>query len=126
MGVVGLGYVPDVAEEVGSWSCMIVPTRLGGGTHLKVAEGLARRVPIVTTTHGSRGYRLVSGEQAFVSDEAGDFAKACITLLRQPDVRERVSEAGWRLFRDHYSWDSIQPAVEGVVSACLSRPRSLS
>ena len=120
-GVSGLGYVPDVAEETGSWSCMIVPTRLGGGTHLKVAEGLARKVPIVTTTHGSRGYRLVSGEQAFISDDPREFAKACVTLLSDSDARDRMSGAGWSLFNTHYSWDSIQPAVERAVSACLSR-----
>lgn len=119
-GVAGLGYVPDVAEEMASWSCMIVPTRLGGGTHLKVAEGLARRVPIVTTRHGTRGYQLVSGEQAFVGDDPAGFAKACVTLLREPEVRNRMSEAGWRLFNDRYSWDSILPAVERTVADCLA------
>lgn len=125
MGLAGLGFVPDVAEEIGTWSCMIVPTRLGGGTHLKVAEGLARRVPIVTTSHGSRGYQLVPGEQAFVSDDPGGYARACVTLLSDPSVRDRVSEAGWKLFNDHYSWDSIQPAVERVVADCLSRKQQV-
>jgi glycosyltransferase involved in cell wall biosynthesis len=122
-GVSGLGYVPDVAAEMASWSCMIVPTRLGGGTHLKVAEGLARRVPIVTTGHGSRGYRLDSGEQAFVADDPAEFSKACATLLKEPAVRDRVSEAGWKLFTEHYSWDSILPAVGRTVEDCLSRSR---
>lgn len=122
-GVVGLGYVPDVAEETGSWSGMIVPTRLGGGTHLKVAEGLARRIPIVTTPHGSRGYSLVSGTHAFIADEAADFSRACVTLLGDPGVRDRMSAEGWRLFNERYSWDSIQPAVERAVMDCLSRSR---
>jgi glycosyltransferase involved in cell wall biosynthesis len=120
-GIVGLGYVPDVAEEVASWSCMIVPTRLGGGTHLKVAEGLARKIPIVTTRHGARGYKLVSGEQAFIADEPSGFSNACITLLQDSEARRMMSEAGWKLFNEQYSWDSIQPAVERTVQACLSR-----
>lgn len=121
MGVVGLGFVQDVAEEINSWSCMIVPTRLGGGTHLKVAEGLARRVPIVTTSHGSRGYNLVSGEHSFVTDDQEIYSQACVRLLTDPDVRQRMSEAGWQLFNNRYSWDSIQPAVERVVVDCMSR-----
>ncbi len=121
LGVVGLGFVPDVAEEVATWSCMIVPTRLGGGTHLKVAEGLARRVPIVTTEHGARGYRLVSGEQAYIADVPEDFARCCVTLLCEPDARARLRVAGWQHFSTHYSWDSIQPAVERVVEDCLGR-----
>jgi polysaccharide biosynthesis protein PslH len=125
-GVVGLGYVPDVGEEMASWSCMIVPTRLGGGTHLKVAEGLARRVPIVTTSHGSRGYKLVSGEHAFIADDPQGFSKSCVALLAEPANRDRMSEAGWKLFNEHYSWDSIQPAVERAVRDCLSRSRPAS
>lgn len=123
VGVKGLGYVPDVAAEMGEWSCMIVPTRLGGGTHLKVAEGLARRVPIVTTGHGARGYQLVSGTHAFITDEPADFSDACVSLSRSDALRDRVGEAAWTLFNERYSWDSIQPAVERTVEDCLSRSR---
>lgn len=122
-GAVGLGFVPDVAEEMATWSGMVVPTRLGGGTHLKVAEGLARKIPLVTTAHGSRGYQLVSGEHAFIADTPEDFARGCVTLLEQPAVRESLSDAGWHLFDKHFSWDSIQPAVERTVEDCLSRKR---
>jgi glycosyltransferase involved in cell wall biosynthesis len=117
----GLGYVPDVAEETATWSCMIVPTRLGGGTHLKVAEGLARRIPIVTTSHGARGYMLNDGHNAFISDEREGFSHACVELLQKHDLRERISEAGYELFQKHYAWESIQPAVDRVLADCLSR-----
>lgn len=121
LGISGLGYVRDVAEETASWSCMIVPTRMGGGTHLKVAEGLARRIPIVTTSHGARGYEIVSGKHAFVADAPAEFTEACATLIREPLAGVRLAEAGWELFRNRYSWDSILPAVEQTVQDCLAR-----
>lgn len=123
VGISGLGYVGDVAGETNTWSCMIVPTRLGGGTHLKVAEGLARRIPIVTTPHGARGYEIISGEHACVADGADEFASACATLIREPQAGERLSDAGWRLFQQRYSWDSILPAVERTVRDCLTRSK---
>lgn len=123
LGISGLGYVPDVAEETASWSCMIVPTRMGGGTHLKVAEGLARRIPIVTTSHGARGYELVSGKQAFLADSPSEFIKACATLIREPLVGDRLAAAGWELFQNRYSWVSILPAVERTVQDCLARSK---
>ena len=122
-GVSGHGYVPDVAAEMASWSCMIVPTRLGGGTHLKVAEGLARRVPIVMTTHGARGYDVKAGVHACIADEAAGFAEGCVSLLRDQAVGTRMSAAGWELFNERYSWDSIGPAVERTVADCLERIR---
>ena len=120
-GVEGLGYVSDVAQEIGSWSLMIVPTRLGGGTHLKVAEGLARGVPIVTTTHGARGYDLVPEVHAFVTDGVDEFIRGCTAILEDPAVGQRLRQSGLELFHERFSWDSILPAVEQTVATCLSR-----
>ena len=121
LNVEGLGYVPDVAQEMASWSCMIVPTRIGGGTHLKVAEGLARRIPIVTSSHGARGYDLTNGKHALIADDGTEFATACIRLLEDPGFAEELRDAGWDHFRARFSWDSIFPSVERVVSECLRR-----
>jgi len=119
--VVGLGYVPDTGLEIATWSAMIVPTRQGGGTHLKVAEGLGRRVPMVTTRHGSRGYQLEDKQHALIADTPETFSAACLKLLQNQAEGEKLAAAGWELFNQHYSWDSIGPAVEATVHACLSR-----
>jgi len=116
-GVIGLGYVTDPAAELASWSAMIVPTRLGGGTHLKVAEGLARRVPIVSTPHGVRGYRVVHDRHLFVADSPLDFSARCVQLLREPVTGDRLTAAGWELFQDSYAWDSLAPTVAAAVQA---------
>jgi len=122
-GVIGLGYVPDTGAEIATWSAMIVPTRLGGGTHLKVAEGLARRVPIITTQHGARGYTVEHGRHLLIADAADDFTRACCRLLTDPAAGARLSDAGWELFNQRYSWDSIAPAVAATVEAGLAQDR---
>jgi len=122
--VSGLGYVPDVGAEMATWSAMIVPTRLGGGTHLKVAEGLARQVPLVTTRHGARGYTITAGEHALLADTPADFATACLRLAREPALGDQLRAAGARLFREQFSWDSIRPAMAGAIEACLARQRT--
>lgn len=118
-GLVGHGYVPDTGVEIATWSAMIVPTRLGGGTHLKVAEGLARRVPLVATSHGTRGYAIESGRHALVADTEPDFVRACVQLLTQPGEGERLAAAGGELFEAKYSWDAIRPALDAAIRHCL-------
>jgi len=118
--IIGLGYVPDTGIEMAGWSAMIVPTRLGGGTHLKVAEGLARRVPIVTTPHGARGYTIENGRHACIAADAAAFSEACALLLADPARGRALAAAGWELFNRSYSWDSIQPAVEATIEHCLA------
>ncbi|HYG22140.1 MAG TPA: glycosyltransferase family 4 protein [Verrucomicrobiae bacterium] len=116
----GLGFVHDVAQEMATWSGMIVPTRLGGGTHLKVAEGLARRVPIVMTPHGARGYDVSHGCEALIAESSSEFAIACQRILLDPALGNRLAEAGWRLFNTRYSWESIAPTIAATVDHCLA------
>lgn len=124
LGMRGLGYVNDVGVEMASWAAMIVPTRLGGGSHLKVAEGLARKVPIVTTAHGARGYELESERSALIAETEAGFAEACARLLADPELCERLSAGAGRLFQAKYSWDSIGPAVQATVEHCLTSSNS--
>lgn len=114
-GVIGLGYVPDPAAEIASWSAMIVPTRIGGGTHLKVAEGLARRVPIVATSHGVRGYKVTHGTHLLVADSPSDFSSSCVRLINNSAEGHLLAEAGWQLFEKAYAWDSLAPTVAMAV-----------
>jgi len=64
----GLGRLEDVGPEIGTWSTMIVPIRIGGGTRIKVLEGFARRCPVVSTSLGAFGYDIQDGEEAFLAD----------------------------------------------------------
>jgi glycosyltransferase involved in cell wall biosynthesis len=119
-GVIGLGYVTDPTGEMASWSGMIVPTRLGGGTHLKVVEALARGIPLVATSHGARGYTLVNGQHALLGDTPEEFALQCMQILGDPLLGKHLGAAGRKLFRERYSWDSIKPSVERAVEHCLA------
>lgn len=122
-GITGLGYVPETAGEISSWAVMIVPTRIGGGTHLKVAEGLARRVPIVTTSHGARGYDLEDQRDALIASAAPEFSSAVCRILEDNRVGFQIATKGWELFDRNYSWDAIRPAVHATIEACLAHSR---
>jgi polysaccharide biosynthesis protein PslH len=119
-GVVGLGYVDDPAEEIGTWSAFIVPLRLGAGTRVKIAESFARGCATVSTSLGAFGYPVRHGEEILIADTAPDFADACRMLLTDPDKRERLGRAGRDFFLANLSWDAIEPAVRDTVESCLA------
>lgn len=119
----GLGYVDDPALEIAGWSSMIIPTRLGGGTHLKLAEGLARGVPIVSTSHGTRGYSVTSGEHLLVAETSGEFEQACSRILNDESLAQTLVDNAYRLFQKNYSWQSIAPNVQKAVDDCLRLSR---
>lgn len=105
--VIVTGTVPDVRPYVERATAVVVPLRMGGGTRLKIAEGLAMRRPIVTTRVGCEGIDVVDGEHALMADTPAEFARATVRLLRDAALRQRLAEAGASLARAFYDWSVI-------------------
>jgi glycosyltransferase involved in cell wall biosynthesis len=117
--VTGLGYVNDPTEELRTWSAMIVPLRIGGGTRVKIAEAFARGCPVISTSLGAYGYDVQDGENILLADTVKDFAVACVRVLQDGDLRDRLGAAAACHFDRLLSWDAITPAVAQTVEACL-------
>jgi glycosyltransferase involved in cell wall biosynthesis len=115
----GLGWIEDPAAEIDSWSLMVVPIRAGGGTRVKVAEGLARSCPMVATRLGAFGYDLVPGEEILLSDNPDQFAQACLSILRNPEFGEALARRGLAKYESRWTWDAIAPRVEAAVDQAL-------
>lgn len=119
--IVGLSWLEDPGEEIATWSAMIVPIRVGGGTRVKVAEAFARKCPVVATTIGAFGYEAHNGEEILLADRAHDFASACLSLLRNPQLGEALSERAYERFLERWTWDSFESTVGTAVQQCLAR-----
>lgn len=119
--VIGLGWLEDPGDEIATWSAMIVPIKVGGGTRVKVAEGFARKCPVVATTIGAFGYDVDHGKEFLLADRAADFASACVQLLSDPDLREALSVRAYNRFLERWTWDSFESTVGTVIQQCLVR-----
>jgi glycosyltransferase involved in cell wall biosynthesis len=118
--IAGMGWLADPGDEIASWSAMIVPIKVGSGTRVKVAEGFARRCPVVATTIGAFGYDVENGEEILLADRADDFASACVLLLRNPQLGDALSNRAYSRFLDRWTWDSFGNTVGTVVQECLA------
>jgi glycosyltransferase involved in cell wall biosynthesis len=119
----GLGYLDDLRSEIASWSAMIVPIRVGGGTRVKIAKALSRKCPVVSTSLGTFGYNVIDGEEILIANDPLNFAAACVKLINDPEFGATIAENAWRKFLTNWTWNSIGPAVESVVEHCLATNR---
>ncbi|HZW18375.1 MAG TPA: glycosyltransferase family 4 protein [Luteimonas sp.] len=101
------GFVPDLRPLVHAAAVYVVPLRAGSGTRLKVLEAMALGKAIVTTTIGSEGIVLKPGDSALYADDAGEFARAAVSLLDSPALRARLGAAARLCAEKHYGWDAI-------------------
>jgi len=121
LGVDALGWVADPAEEISTWSAMVIPIRFGGGTRIKIADAFSRKCPVVSTSLGAFGYAVEDGRQLRLADEPAAFAQACIDLARKPAEGNALAERAWSEFLDKWTWDAIAPRVRRAAEDCLQR-----
>jgi glycosyltransferase involved in cell wall biosynthesis len=96
------GYVPDLTPLLRRTAVMIVPVLAGSGMRVRILEGLARGMPIVTTSIGLEGIEARVGLDLLVADAPAEFAAAVVSLLREPERQERLRAAGRQLVEDYY------------------------
>ena len=106
-GVSVTGSVPDVRPYLASHELFIVPLRVGGGTRLKIYEGMTMGLPTVSTTIGAEGLPVVDGEHIILADEPEAFASACVALLRDRERSVSMGHAADGYVRHQFGWDGV-------------------
>lgn len=120
----GLGWVADPSAEIASWSLMIVPIRMGGGTRVKIPDAFSRKCPLVATPLGAYGYDVQSGRELLLAEDPDEFAAACISLIRDPSAAAAMAERAYQTFLDKWTWDAIAPRVWAAVEDGLRRGKA--
>jgi polysaccharide biosynthesis protein PslH len=118
-----IGEVPDVSDELARARVAVVPLRAGSGTRLKVLEAFAFRVPVVSTALGCEGLDAVSGRHLLVADRPEAFADACVRLLSDDTLHDRITGEAWSLFQSRYRWEDIREAISELASSVIDRSR---
>jgi glycosyltransferase involved in cell wall biosynthesis len=117
----GLGYVADPAGEIKTWSAMVTPIRMGGGTRVKVAQAFSQKCPLVSTSLGAHGYDAVDGHNMSLADSADAFAAACVRVIREPESAAQMADRAWHQFLEKWTWEAISPRVWAAAEDCLRR-----
>ena len=113
-GIEVTGWVADTRPYIADAAVYVVPLRMGSGTRLKVLEAMAMGKAIVSTTRGVEGITLTPERDAILADTPAEFARAVITLLRDPERRRTLGRAAHTLAEEKYDWRTIVPAFDQV------------
>jgi sugar transferase (PEP-CTERM/EpsH1 system associated) len=112
------GAVPDPRSYLAAAAVYVMPLRIGGGTRFKALEAMASGQRIVSTTLGVEGIGVQHERELLLADEAADFARAVVRLLRDgaqggaygPQLGDRARQ----FVEQHYRWEGIIPKLEEV------------
>lgn len=141
--IAGRGPVPDVLQKAAqvpgvrliespaeldslyaAARVVIAPIHSGNGTRLKVLEALAHARPLVATTEAVRGFPLTDGVVYKNANDAKTFADACVQLMRDDGLCERIGSQGRAWAEVNASWKTTMRDIESVVEFARNAPRS--
>jgi len=99
---------PTLAPYYAEADVAIVPVRSGAGTRIKILEAFSFRVPVVSTVMGAEGLELAGGTDLLFGDSAEEFAAACLDLMRDPALRDRLAAHGLAVFEERFGPDRLR------------------
>ena len=99
-----------------------VPIRMGGGTRLKVVEGLAMGKALVSTAVGCEGIAVRDNEQLLIRDGAQAFASGILTLFEDTGLAAALGRAGRGVIEREYSWDLAGERLESLYRQLMPGP----
>lgn len=123
-GVELAGFVEDIRPIVQAAGMVVVPLRMGGGTRLKILDGMAMGKAIVSTRVGAEGLDVHPGEDILIADQPADFAARVLDLMEDPDLRRRLGDSGRRLVEGRYDWDHLAAREAGWFEEIVAAYRS--
>lgn len=108
------GYVPDLDPFMSRAEVLVVPVRSGGGMRVRLLEGFARGMPMVTTSIGLEGIDAHHDQEVLIADDAESFARETLRLLSDRALQRRLSVQGRRLAEQRYDWTRVLPELDSI------------
>lgn len=116
------GTVPSVVDYLRRASVLVIPLRIGGGTRIKIYEGMAMGKATVSTSVGAEGLDVRDGQDIILADEAGAFAAGIVRLLKDESARRQL-EAEAAATAKRYDWSVITRQFAGVLENTIRQTR---
>ncbi|MBY0549947.1 MAG: glycosyltransferase family 4 protein [Candidatus Obscuribacterales bacterium] len=102
-----IGEVPDPAEYIARAAVCVNPVLAGAGMQNKLLEFMASGKPIVATPVAIEGIGCAADKDLLVCENATEFAKAVVYLLRSPQRREELGAAARAFVERRWSWENL-------------------
>lgn len=118
--VIITGYVESVEDYYKLCDFTIVPLFFGSGQRVKIIEGFAHGMPIISTKIGAEGLYYKHGENIMIADDSDGFLKA-IYSMDSKELRLTLSNNSRQTYLSYYSPEAIETQLNKVIANAVNR-----
>lgn len=109
--IIVTGFVDDIQKTISECCLNVAPVRVAAGIQNKVLVAMGCGVPVVLSSLISNAIpELHNEENCYIIDNDKLFAEECIEIMKNKELRMRISRSGFETVEKHYSW---QEKLEG-------------
>jgi glycosyltransferase involved in cell wall biosynthesis len=104
--------VAEARQLYATAGAMVVPLRAGGGSRIKILEGMAAGIPIVASRKAIEGLEVEAGVHLRIAEEPEEYVRELATLLRGGEQVAKLRAAARALVERCYDWGRIVGRME--------------
>ena len=121
-GVMVTGWVADARPYLDRAEIFVAPLRMARGVQNKLLEALAMGLPCVASTAAWRGTVVRAAEGVLAADDAQEFARNVIDLLRDGNRRVEMARKARTAAEVNYRWEVQLSRLDQVIATAVSQP----
>ena len=95
---------------------------MGSGLQFKILDSLNYEIPIVTTSIVNQGIEAEDNKEILIANNSEEFAKYVIKLLKNEELRKKLSTNGKKFLEKNYSWDNVLQQLDKILEKRLIYP----
>lgn len=100
------GFVKDITN-ITYGGILLVPILSGSGMRMKILEGMALGLPIITTSVGVEGIGLINDTSCLIADEPENFVNAIVKLMKDENLRKKLATNALKYYITYYSKEAL-------------------
>lgn len=109
-GINVTGFVEDPAEILNRSKVVIAPMVSGSGIQNKIIEAMLLGKVVITTFHGAKGLKNLTGEELIICKNTEEFIEKLLFFLDDKNIHSviKVGKKAREYILENYSFNSIQ------------------
>jgi len=101
-GIIVHGEIDDASNFRKNHGIMLVPLLAGSGIRIKIIEGLAEGIPVISTDIGAEGIPAKHEKEIIYANSAQDFASAMLQLANNAELCQQIGKNAAILAEQNY------------------------
>jgi polysaccharide biosynthesis protein PslH len=105
-------HVPDIRLYLQQSAVFVAPIISGAGLRGKILESMAMETAVVATRRCTEGFPFQHDQELMIAEDAKDFIRCTIELLRDPAKRRRLGRAARAKVETHFGSQQFTTGYE--------------